>query len=366
MTWLECACVSTMAMLHAITCTGVSIYDVSAKQKWEGTHSQWQNWFSLFTRTLSWPRHTPTGLSLGSKLWQHGRCGQAWLNWQLFAMKLRKQCAWVFMELENHIVMQADHACKRTKASTQPIFYTQTARRVMETSFGNILSQVGGPTALGQVSQPKGSATRLWVRSGRSWDGRCVKALLRYTCTSASRTATIAPEKFRPKLWHKAAHLLWDSSVESAASCGNILKEMHLSNSTYNLAWSVPVERHDIHRPHSTYGRPDGPGKLQTTSVVQWCLWHEFLWSSRCAPVVADLFANSSSKLQADTRWESSGPYCAEVAVSLSTFARWLPRQHLWEGMAATGNLALHVQTALRGAAARQSCLAFTAAGCFA
>ena len=125
------------------------------------------------------------------------------------------------MELENHIVMQADHACKRTKASTQPIFYTQTARRVMETSFGNILSQVGGPTALGQVSQPKGSATRLWVRSGRSWDGRCVKALLRHTCTSASRTATIAPEKFRPKLWHKAAHLLWDSSVESAASCGN-------------------------------------------------------------------------------------------------------------------------------------------------
>jgi hypothetical protein len=99
--------------------------------------------------------------------------------------------------------------------------YAQTARRVMETLFGNILSQVGGTTALGQVSQPKGSATRLWVRSWRSWDGRCVKALLRHTCTSASRTATIAPEKFRPKLWHKAAHLLWDSSVESAASCGN-------------------------------------------------------------------------------------------------------------------------------------------------
>ena len=110
------------------------------------------------------------------------------------------------------------------------------------------------------------------------------------------------------------------------------------------------------HRPLSKYGRPDGPpGKLQTTSVAQRCLWHEFLWWSRCAPVVADLFVESSYsswKLQADTKWESSGPYCAEVAVSLSTFAR----------MGATEHLAIHLQTARRGAAGRQSCLAFTAA----
>jgi hypothetical protein len=75
---------------------------------------------------------------------------------------------------------------------------------------------------------------------------------------------------------------------------------MHLSNSTYNLAWSVPVERHDIAHSQSTGARTgrresfkqlpslkdvsgmnffDGPGAHRLWQI---CLWNLLIPPGSC------------------------------------------------------------------------------------